>query len=881
VRPDAEVGVQRISTWVDETFGLRALLPMHDRDAARLHRLAGVMRVTIILLMMGVLLFLVRDETWWVPALVIAWMSVGVVVTWWLLRRHRRIPPHIWFRDTIALSIVSFVSVDYVVPAMLSSLAMVSFTALTARKRTVIALGSFVTAALSVPALWHGTIDTRLATVILPFALLAAAGPALVSSTNLQRSLEINERISDELGLCLWETDEQPGVPSTANYLFGNTERLLGQPSDIVMTNAGWESLLHPDDLGISAEIDEAIRSGRSYSFRYRQRAADGGYRWVEEVGHVECDVAGVPTKVRGMTHDVTRLVEATQFNERFDVLLDSLATSVGVMRLEDPDDPLSLTLLWQNEAGWRLTGERPAGTRIVDYLPELFDLKDHQGIGYVMAEVAAGRRPATMQEGTLVRNGRSRSLSMTLSPLPDRCVAVCAEDRTELAATRVELERLAYSDPLTGLPNRLRFRQLVGDATVGSHVVGLDIDHFDDINDAFGHACGDEVVAELARLLVDAPTGVVVARIGGDDFGLLVPPGVANRGDIGPRLLEVLARPLTLPNGLTLQVSASIGVTTKSKATTSADELLRQVDVATNRAKRLRSHVEGYDPRNDTSAPHRMMLLGEMRRAIRNGELELHYHPMIDLVTGGVVRMEGLLRWRHPALGLLPPSDFIEMTELSNLNAAVVSYCVDAVIAQATTWAGEGRPVPVSVNVGGSTLHDEALVESIVDKVRAAGLPSHSFGLELAERQIVLGSDVSQASLRRLADAGVWLSIDDFGAGNSSLLAVRTVPAHELKIDQAFIDDLRRGDSSMIGAIVTMALNVGLQVVAEGVEDELSVRWLRANGVSVAQGFLFGRPAPASELTAPWSTMVSMGGDRAERGAEQSTQGPMTGSRT
>jgi diguanylate cyclase (GGDEF)-like protein len=843
----------RLREWCRSVFGFDALLPMAAADRARLHRAASGLRIAIIVTLLGALIALSLDRPLWLLVAVALWMLFGVAVTLWTMRRHGAIPPNIWFRDVVWLSAMSTIVPELLVPGLLCTLAILTFTALTARRQSLVVMMVVAVVGVAIPAAVDGSGPSIVALVFFPISAFAVIMPALVSSTSLQRSHEINERISDELGLCLWETEERPGEPSVANYLYGNTERLLGQPSSIVMTNAGWESLLHPDDRHTGSIIDESIHAGRSYSVRYRQRAADGGYRWVEEVGHVEVDTVGVPVKVRGMTHDVTRLVATTEHSEDLDSLVDALATAVGVLRLEDPDDPLSLVIVWQNDAGRRMTGDIPPNTKLYDILPELFDLEHHQGIGYVMAEVALGKRAATLRDGHLDRGGRMRNLSMMISPLTDRRVAICADDRTELQATRIELERLAYSDGLTGLPNRLRFREQLASVPVGVHVVEIDIDHFDDINDAFGHACGDEVIVELARILSDGPGGSTLARIGGDEFGFYVEPGAFHRADIGPRILNALSRPITLPNGLTLQVSASIGITTKAKAGVSVDELLRQADVATNRAKRMRSHVETYDPRNDTSAPHRMMLLGEMRRAIRNHELELHFHPMIECATGRTCRMEGLLRWRHPALGLLPPSDFIEMTEMSNLNPSVVRYTVEAAIAQAAAWRDEGRPMPISVNVGGTTMHDEGLVATIVELVEASGLPRHTFGLELAERQLVLASEITEINLQRLADAGVWLSIDDFGAATSSLLALRKVPAHELKIDKSYVDDLRRGDSSMIGAIVTMALNVGLQVVAEGVEDELSLRWLRANGVAVAQGYLFGKPAPVAEFAGPW----------------------------
>lgn len=818
------------STW----FSTDALVPTAELDRRRVHRTAAQVRVAAIVVFGGFLLWTLRGEPRWAIGAVVAAVVMATTITWITYRRLGVLPPHLALRDLVVLGLVGVVSPELLVPAMMTSLAVLAFAALTTRRRTTLVL-----AAVSV-----------LAAVFFPLAVAAVTIPGMHITRAHQRSHVINDRIAQALGLCLWETTERAGRPTTATYLHGDTERLLGAESSVIMGNAGWETLLHPDDRAVGAQIDEAVRAGRDYRVRYRQRHSDGSFRWIEEVGHLVHDETGTVTNVLGMTHDVSQLVETDEQLHRFDSLVDGLDLMVSVFHLPDPADPTSLTLVYENRAARRreLQIER-IGHRLVEWNSAAFDTERHRGVGYQLAAVADGHPPLTVPDVHLRIAGQIRRFSMVMSPLPDRHVAVTLHDVEDLMSARTELEQLAYVDQLTGLPNRTRFRELVAAAEVGTVLAVLDLDRFTEINDAFGHTCGDEVVVEVADLLADAPKGVVTARLGGDEFAVLVPPGVVDRHDVGERVTDALSRPVTLPSGLTLQTSASIGITVKSRDDTSADELLRQADVALNRAKRLHRKYEVYDARNDNSAPHRMMLLGEVRRALRGHEFELHYQPVIDCQSGRIVQLEALLHWRHPSLGLLAPVDLVEMIETSNLHGDIVRYQLEAVVAQVAAWRGAGLAVPVAINAGGATVHDERLVTAIAAIVEQSGLPSGAICLELAEHQLLLGTGISTQSLQRLDEAGLSITIDHFGTGSSPLAAIRHVPARSLKIDKTLVDDLRAGDGSFIGAIVTMAHDLGMLLGASGVDDQLSLQWLRTSGADRVQGAAIAAPVPADEV--------------------------------
>jgi diguanylate cyclase (GGDEF)-like protein len=826
-------------------LGMSSLLPMGVRDRRRWFRMAFGMRSVTIVALIGVFQVLLYDSALWLRIAIAFWMIAALVNGWLVYRRRDVLPPHVWIRDLAALALYGALDSAALGPCVMCSLLIIGFACSTFERRSVLALAVTSSVGIVAAGIYERSTPSIVIAAFYPVAVVVLVSVNRAAAKVLARSHDFNTSIADSLGIAMFETETIPANGEITYQLYAGEKRHLGE----TVNDTEWSEILHPDDADAGRLIDEAIAAGRDYRVRYRQLIQPfDDYRWIEEVGRVVTNDAGAVTRIYGMTRDVTDLVAANEMIDRFDLLVDTLDVSISLVQLVDPDDPTSLTIVYENQAAMQLDGGY-TGRRVMDMNRSAFDRVAHRGIGYRMAEVAAGGPPLIVPDAHLRIHGEDRMFSLVVSPLPNHHCAVVMQDLTELLEARRELERLAYVDSLTGLPNRARLRQLLADAPVGSVLAVLDLDRFNEINDAFGHSCGDEVIVEIGRVLGEGPEGSVTARLGGDEFGILVPPGVGGRHELGERINEALSRPVTLPNGLTLQTSGSVGIATKTKSDMSPDEVLRQADVAVNRAKRFHSGHEVYDPRNDTSAPHRMMLLGEMRRALRNGELELHYQPIVDLQTGQVERVEGLLRWRHPSLGLLPPADFVEMMELSNLNGDILEYTLGLALDQYAAWTAAGAPMPISINVSGATVHDAALVTRIIDRLTDAELPRWAIGLELAERQLLLGSGISDESMRRLSDAGVWLTIDHFGTGTSPLAGLRHIRANSLKIDRTLVEDLRSGDGSLISGIVAIAHNLGMLLVAEGVDDELSARWLKANGADRVQG-LYVAPAAGADET-------------------------------
>ena len=820
-----------------------AVTTLEPLDRIRYFRVAAIIRSITCAALGTALLVWFRDSSIWVMIAVALWMYPSIVVTWLLFRRSGVLAPHVWLRDIVSLGIIAVVVPSSLVPAMMGTLAILAFTCYTVERRSVIVLASVSVVAMWIAAAVAGDDVSLLSAGFYPLAVLAIAVPSQIMAHSLHRALAFNTSIADSLGVAMFESSGVAGQPATMYHLYGPAGRAISHH----LTEPEWLDLLHPDDRTVSDEIDAAIAASVDYHVRFRQRRPEGGFRWIDEIGRVQ--QTGDRVRVQGMTRDITASVDAEQQLTRLDQMADKVDVSISILRLVDADDPTSLTVVWENQMARQMDGGSHVGKRLIDFNRRAFDVDRHRGIGYHMAEVTAGAPTWRVADAHIRLDGIDRLFSLVVSPLPDMHCAVVMQDVTELWSARADLEHLAFVDPLTGLPNRAKFRQTLTDAPLGSSLFVVDLDRFTNVNEAFGHSCGDEMIVEVARVLAEAPEGVVVARLGGDEFGIVAPPGIGYRDDLVARVFHALTRPVNLPNGLTLQTAASMGITTKTKLDTSADELLRQADVALNRAKQFRNTHEIYDSRNDTSAPHRMMLLGELRRALVGGELELHHQPVVATATGNIDAVEGLLVWRHPSLGLLSAGELTEMVELSNLHADIVVHSLREAVRHYQMWQSAGFAMPVSINVNGAAIHDATLVDRLVRIVEEADVPLHALGLELGEQQLMLGRGIGCESLRRLSAAGLRLTIDHFGSGGTAFSLLAPSGAHGVKLDRRAIRELLPLDDALLAALRTGVHRLGLVIAADGADDETTFQWLVDHGVDHVQGAFVGPMMDAAQM--------------------------------
>jgi diguanylate cyclase (GGDEF)-like protein len=431
-----------------------------------------------------------------------------------------------------------------------------------------------------------------------------------------------------------------------------------------------------------------------------------------------------------------------------------------------------------------------------------------------------------------------------------------------ELAEKQRENEYQAFHDHLTGLPNRLLFRLRLGEAieeaaaTEGRLAVMLmDLDHFKEINDSLGHHVGDQLLAAVGPRLADTlREDDLMARLGGDEFGVLV-PGIhedSTATAIAQRLIEGLHHPVSVDE-LALDVSGSIGVAFYPDHASDADTLLRHADVAMYASKEAGTAFEVYDEMIDTHKPELVRLVSQVRQAIDDGEFRMYLQPKIRLADGRVAGAEALIRWHHPTLGRLAPADFIPMVEKTVLLQPLTHWALNDVLRTWRRWSDDGIRIPVAVNVSPRTLLDQDLPEVVGHLLERWGVPARFLRLELTENFLVADSGRSDAVLNGLSQVGVGLSIDDFGTGFSSLSYLKRLPIEEIKIDRSFVSHMleRVDDFTIVRATVELGRNLGLRVVAEGVQDRETFDRLGDFGCDEAQGFYISKPLEPEEF---WS---------------------------
>jgi diguanylate cyclase (GGDEF)-like protein len=430
-----------------------------------------------------------------------------------------------------------------------------------------------------------------------------------------------------------------------------------------------------------------------------------------------------------------------------------------------------------------------------------------------------------------------------------------------EISALHAQLadsRHLELHDPLTGLPNRRALRdQLDGAVDRGRFaLVLLDLDRFREVNQVLGHEHGDRVLVQVAERFATAVGALdTLAHLGGDTFAIIA-PAVAGRDEaatLATRMRQALHEELRLGDDAPVYVEATAGIALCPVDGRDAGSLLRRADAALHAAKTQgRPHAFARTQVGDAS-PRRLRRLAELRRALDAGEIVVHYQPKLDLQRGDVIGVEALVRWAHPREGLLPPEDFIPMAEPTHLITRVTATVLGQALEQSALWRAEGIALDLSVNVSARDLLDDGFPDLVARLLAEHGVPAGTLELEVTERAVLDDPDEAAACLRRLADLGVRISLDDFGSGRSTLGRLRDLPFHEIKIDRAFIAGIQLDDRDL--QITRSAIDLGhsldLTVVAEGLESPADWHRLAALGCDAAQGFALSHPLPADEIEA------------------------------
>jgi diguanylate cyclase (GGDEF)-like protein/PAS domain S-box-containing protein len=442
------------------------------------------------------------------------------------------------------------------------------------------------------------------------------------------------------------------------------------------------------------------------------------------------------------------------------------------------------------------------------------------------------------------------------------RGVLLTLRDVSERKQLERALTRQAFTDQLTGLPNRALLQdrtqqalRLAGRHGLTAALLLLDLDRFKEVNDTLGHHHGDLLLQQVAeRVHGSLRSSDTVARLGGDEFAVLLPQvaGVQEATVVADKLSAAIEAPFTV-DGLTLDVDASIGVAVYPDHAGDANQLLQRADVAMYAAKATHAGYTVYDPTLDQHNPRRLGLLGQLRRALAAGELVVHYQPKADVRSARILGVEALVRWQHPEHGLLGPGEFVPLAETTGLIRPLTSYVLDAALRQCRTWLDAGHELSVAVNLSTRCLLDLTLPDQIIGLLEETAVAPERLVLEITESAIMTDPTRALEILNRLHTLGVQLAIDDFGTGYSSMAYLKSLPVDELKVDRSFVKHLRdnQSDAVIVRSTVDLGHNLGLRVVAEGVEDEATWQELATLGCDSVQGYFLARPMPVAELVA------------------------------
>jgi diguanylate cyclase len=478
-------------------------------------------------------------------------------------------------------------------------------------------------------------------------------------------------------------------------------------------------------------------------------------------------------------------------------------------------------------------------------------------------ALATASRRYGALAEQATGRAGLGTQLILVAAAIVIAALVWGVQRARSQAVQRKAFEALqhqALHDGLTGLPNRTLLRDRTGQAIrladrelVPAALLLIDLDRFKEVNDTLGHHYGDQLLVQVGERL-RAPLRKVdtVARLGGDEFAVLLPKIANPQGavEVARKLQAALEEPFTL-EGLALDVEASIGVALYPDHASDPEELLQRADIAMFAAKETHAEFVVFDPKLDQHSPRRLALLGELRRAIEDEQLLLHYQPKVDARSGQVLGVEALVRWQHPEHGLVPPGEFIPLAERTGLIGPLTHYVLERALRQCRQWLQQDHELSVAVNVSARRLLDLSFPDEVSGLLTTWEVPAGLLVVEITESTIMADPAHALQILGRLHEMGVQLSIDDFGTGYTSMAYLKALPVHELKVDRSFVSQMTSSssDAVIVRSTVELGRNLGLRVVAEGVEDSLTLQSLEALGCDAVQGFHVSRPVPAEDL--------------------------------
>jgi len=566
---------------------------------------------------------------------------------------------------------------------------------------------------------------------------------------------------------------------------------------------------------------------------------------------------------VRNMAERKTAEELLFREKERAQVTLDSIGDAVLSTDLEGKVTYLNVVA--EKITGW--TREEAAGKEI-DEIFVIVDASTREPCANPLRSAIQKNRTVGLTPNCILirRDGAEFAIEDSAAPIHDQHglatgAVIVFHDVSVARAMGAEMSHMAQHDTLTNLPNRTLLQDRLSQAIATANrndsriaILFLDLDGFKYINDSLSHAVGDRLLQMVAkRLLAAVRTSDTVCRLGGDEFVILLSE-VAHAGDAGVKagkILSALSAPFEMEQ-ITLRVTVSVGVTTYPDDGRSAELLIRNADLAMYQAKEKgRNNYQFFEKDMNVRAVERQSIEGDLRCALERNEFVMHYQPKIDLKSGEITGVEALLRWQHPARGLVGPMQFISVAEDCGLMLPIGKWVLRESCRQAKAWQDSGLPlIEMAVNVSSVEFRNDQFLGSLSTILKETGLEPGYLELELTESVLMQHAEFSVPVLQKLKAMGVRLAIDDFGTGYSSLSYLRQFPIDTLKVDQSFIHEINADtdEATIISAVINMGCRLKHRVIAEGVETAEQLAFLRAHGCDEGQGYYFARPMPAGE---------------------------------
>jgi diguanylate cyclase (GGDEF)-like protein/PAS domain S-box-containing protein len=794
----------------------------------------------------------------------VAAITFGLVIPYnalcdYVMRRTGELTPVIAYSDqVIAVGLMAFAP-EVAIPVLLIMLAIDATNAVSFGRR--VAGQSAAIGALGAGFLILIEEPTGAAAA---FLVYLAAGTFIVlvvgRVSEVERSLRWRyAELMSGIDAVVWE--QLTRHPSTL-YVNRKAEELFGHAPAVWRKPGFWGRTVHPDDRQWATKVyRDSIRRGENADLEYRMIASDGRVVWVHDQMRVETDADGRVVHVRGVLLDVTERKRAEEQVSQYVDLVERIQLALFVF-IADGDE-LLLTAI--NPEASLITGvqaDLAVGRTVEDVLPII----EADLLRESLVDTAISGEGFVIDEFRLTPAGSGgRVYTAHAFPLPGNGVGLSLQDVTERTMAAEVLRRQALHDGLTGLPNRTllndRLRQALQHSQTTEEPVALllmDLDQFKEVNDALGHDHGDRLLIEMSRRLQRVLRDIdTIARLGGDEFAVLLTINADERGAlaVAARVRESLEEPFQL-GGISVQTSASIGVALYPGHANDAETLAQRADVAMYTAKRAGGGIALYSPEHDQSSVRRLALLGELRSAIEDDQLLLHYQPTLDLRTGYVRTAEALVRWQHPEHGLMPPAEFIELAEVSGTIQVLTRWVITTAVRQMVEWQRSGLDLAIAVNLSVRNLYEPELVPWLAGVLAQFGVDAKSLEFEITESELMDDPLLAMEVLGRLKALGVATSIDDFGTGYSSLSYLKHLPIDQLKIDRSFVGNMVHDESDLtiVRSTIDLSHNLGLVVVAEGVEDVETLQLLAELGCDRAQGYALSRPVPARDFEAWWN---------------------------